>query len=78
MRAVLQQHELESMRRSLAMSPTLPEPQILSLIETCSTLLAERVRIERVLAELGPSWSGTRRALNELHRIIKPVEHTTR
>ena len=73
--AVLQQHEIESMRRSLAISPTLPEPQVVALLETCSTLLAERVRIERVLSELGPSWSGTRRALNELHRIIKSADH---
>ena len=33
-------------------------------------LLAERAAIERILAELGPSWTGARRALNELHRVI--------
>ena len=60
------------------MSPTLPEPQIQALIDTCSTLLAERVRIERVLAELGPSWSGARRALNELHRILKATQQPIR
>lgn len=70
----MQQHELESMRRSLAMADSLPSDLQHELIETCSTLLAERARIERVLAELGPSWSGTRRALNELHRIVKPTQ----
>jgi hypothetical protein len=70
---VLQQHELERMRRSLAMADSLPSDAQRELVETCSTLLAERVRIERILSELGPSWSGTRRALNELHRIVKPV-----
>jgi len=60
------------MRRSLAMSPNLPAEQVNRLIDACSELLAERVRIERILAELGPMWSGARRALNELHRVLKP------
>jgi hypothetical protein len=59
------------MRRSLAMADSLPSGLQRELVETCSMLLAERVRIERVLSELGPSWSGTRRDLNELHRIVR-------
>ena len=34
-------------------------------------LLAERVRIQRILAQLGPAWGGTRRALNDLAKIIR-------
>ena len=59
-RTTLQQHEIEAMRRSLAMSETLPRVEI------------ERVRIERILAELGPAWGGARRALNELHKVLRP------
>ena len=72
-RRVLKLHEVESLRRSMAMAPTLPEPQILELIETCEQLLRERVRIERSLMELGPSWSSARRALNDLAKILHEV-----
>jgi hypothetical protein len=48
----------------------LPPDAVHRLIETCDRLLAERVRIERILRELGPSWGGARRALNELHRVL--------
>jgi hypothetical protein len=68
----LQQHELEGLRRSLAISDTLPKDQVLRVIDECARLAAERVRIERVLSDLGPVWGGARRALNELHRIVKP------
>ena len=58
----VQRHELESVRRSLAMSDSLPRYVIQDLIDTCDRLLAERVRIERILTELGPAWGGARRA----------------
>lgn len=67
----MQQHELEGLRRSLALTGSLPRDRVEALIDECSRLLAERVRIERVLAELGPAWGGARRALNELHRIVR-------
>jgi hypothetical protein len=66
----VQRHELESARRSLAMSDSLPRNVIQDLIDTCDRLLAERVRIERILKDLGPAWGGARRALNELHRVL--------
>jgi hypothetical protein len=69
--SVLQLHEVESLRRSLAMSSSLPEPRIRELIDTCDQLLQERVRIERILRELGPSWNGARRALNDLAKVLK-------
>lgn len=65
------QHELEGMRRSLAMSSSFPRDETERLIWTCGELLAERVRIERILTELGPAWGGTRRALNDLHTILR-------
>jgi hypothetical protein len=64
-------HEVESVRRSLAMSPTLPADVLDDLVATCARLLAERAQIERILAELGPAWGGARRALNELHRVLE-------
>ena len=70
---MLKLHEVESIRRSLAMAPTLPEPQIRALVETCEQLLGERVRIERLLMELGPSWNGARKTLNELAKILREL-----
>ena len=72
--SVLRLHEVESLRRSLAMSTSLPEPQIRELIETCEQLLGERVRIERVLMDLGSSWNRSRKALNELAKILRDVQ----
>ena len=43
------------------------------MLDTCGQLMAERVRIERILAELGPAWGGARRALNELHKVLRPA-----
>jgi hypothetical protein len=75
----LQQHELENLRRSLAMSDSLPKEQMLRVIDECAQLAAERVHIERVLGELGPAWGGTRHALNELYRILRaPSERGAR
>jgi hypothetical protein len=53
------------------MSSSLPEPRIRELIDTCDQLLQERVRIERILRELSPSWNGARRALNDLAKVLK-------
>ena len=41
------------------------------ILHTCAELLAERVRIERILGQLGPAWGGARKALNELSKVIK-------
>jgi len=59
------------MRRSLAIGGALTRSDAERLLDTCGELLAERVRIQRVLAELGPAWGGTRRALNDLAKIIR-------
>ena len=67
----VQQHEIDAMRRSLTIGGALTPRDAARLIDTCGELLAERVRIERVLAELGPAWGGTRRALNDLAKILR-------
>ena len=61
-------HELEAMRRSLAMSPSLSTVETMRLINTLSEVLIERVQMERKLAELRPTWGRTRDGLDELSR----------
>ena len=64
-------HELEAMRRSLAMSPSLSPEETMRLINTLSAVLAERVQMEHKLAQLRPTWGRARDDLNELAAIIK-------
>jgi hypothetical protein len=71
---VLKPHELEGIRRSLAMSPTVAADRVRELIETCDVLLTERVKIRRLLRELGPSWRDTRTALNELSTMLDTTD----
>ena len=54
-------HELEAMRRPLAMSPSLSTVETMRLINTLSEVLIERVEMERKLTELRPSWVGPAR-----------------
>jgi hypothetical protein len=63
--------ELEVIRRSLAMSDTLPRSEIERLIEACDRLLTEREHIETILRQLGPAWSDARAALNELAAVLR-------
>jgi hypothetical protein len=65
------------MRRSLAIGGTLTRADIERLLDACSALLAQRAAVVRVLAELGPSWSSTRRALNELARVVNADKGVT-
>ena len=58
------------MQRSLAIGGSLTRSDTERLLETCGRLLAERVRIERILRELGPEWGDARRALNELSKVL--------
>ncbi|MET0577920.1 MAG: hypothetical protein ABW122_04625 [Ilumatobacteraceae bacterium] len=67
----VQLHELEAMRRSLAMAPSLSTEETLRLINTLSDVLSERVQMERKLADLRPAWGRTREGLNELAAILK-------
>ena len=67
-------HEVESMRRSFAIGGSLTQGDAERLLDTCATLLAERVRIERILRDLGPAWGRSRRALNELAKVLRPSD----
>ena len=69
--ARVKMHELEAMRRSLAMSPSLSPVETMRLINTLSAVLAERAQMEHKLAELRPSWGRTREGLNELSAILR-------
>ena len=62
------------MRRSLAIGGSLTRADVDQLLDACTALLAQRAAIERILAELGPSfrehaappstsWRGSCRAL---------------
>ena len=59
------------MRRSPAIGGSLTRADTERLLDACAALLAQRAAIERILADLGPSWTGARRALDELHRVLK-------
>ncbi len=63
-------HELEGIRRSAAMAP-LSKDETERLIAACGQLIRERVQIAALLADLPPSFSAVRAALNELQRLIK-------
>ena len=62
--------DVDGMRRSLAIGGSLTRADTERLLDTCAALLAQRAAIARILGELGPSWTGARRALNELHRVL--------
>lgn len=65
----MDRHQVESSRRSHAMSPLSPS-QVTELIQTCAELLERHRRIEDALADLPESFTAVRAALNELHRIV--------
>jgi hypothetical protein len=64
------------MQCSLAIGGTLTRSATERLLETCGRLLAERVRIERILRELGHARGDARCALNELSKVMdQPRRH---
>jgi hypothetical protein len=67
--AVLTPHDIESLRRSHALSPLSPA-SVTELLETCRQLARERTEIAGVLADLPESVAALRQALNRLHRIV--------
>ena len=56
------------------MSPTVPADRVRELLETCDVLLTERVKIRRLLPDLGPSWRDTRKAVNELSTLLEDTD----
>ena len=62
------------MRRSLAIGGSLTRDDTERLLDACAALLAEREAVARILGELGPSWTGARRALNEFRAQSSAVD----
>jgi hypothetical protein len=67
---VLSIHEIESMRRSAAMSSLSLDDQR-RFLGACAQMAQERAQIAAVLAELPTSWRNVRAALNELQRLVR-------
>jgi hypothetical protein len=63
-------HDVESIRRSAAMSP-LSSDEAFRLLDACDQLLRERARIAAVLHDLPASWANVRKVLNELQAIVR-------
>ena len=61
--------EIESMRRSAAMSPLSLDDQR-RLLSACAEMARERERMAAALAQLPSSWQQVRKVLNDLHRIV--------
>jgi hypothetical protein len=62
--------DVAAMRRSLAIGGTLGRADIEALLDAVDVLLVQRAAVERILAELGPSWASTRRAFSEWARVV--------
>ena len=65
----MQPHQIENLRRSLAMAP-LATGTVLDILEAHEALLLERVELERLLGELLPSWRHVRDVLNEISQRL--------
>ena len=62
--------DVDGMSRSLAIGGSLTRADTERLLDACATPARRAAAIARILDELGPSWTGARRALNELARRI--------
>lgn len=61
--------DIAAMRRSLAMSPSLPAEQLAWLLDEADRLVTDRARLAELTRRLRGPWSDVRTALNELHRL---------
>ena len=62
--------QIESVRRSAAMSP-LPPATVMEVLDTAAELARRQREIDRVLSSLGSRWPGVRAALNELSKLTR-------
>lgn len=67
---MLRREAIEGLRRSLV-AGGLPRDQCEALIATTMELLDQQDKVRGILAELGPSWRGARKALNELAKTVE-------
>jgi hypothetical protein len=63
-------HDVDAIRRSVAMAP-LSGDEAVRVLDACDQLLRERARIMATLADLPDSWLKVRKVLNELQAIVR-------
>jgi hypothetical protein len=63
--------DVESLRRALAMSASLPEDQVLSVLHDHRLLLLERQELDALLRELALPLREVRALLNRLHVLLQ-------
>jgi len=68
---MLRPHDVESMRRSLAIGGQLTPGDAHLLVNGCAQLLAERDRIERILLQLGPAGARTIDVVDDLRQAMR-------
>jgi hypothetical protein len=68
--ARLARHELQTLRRSLAMAPSLPGNQALVLVEELERLLDEREHLRTLMSRIEPRYRETRLLLVELSQAL--------
>lgn len=61
--------DIAAMRRSLAMSPSLPSEQLAWLLDEAERLVVDRAELAELTRRLRGPWSDVRAALNDLHRL---------
>lgn len=66
---ILQSHDIEILRRSLAIGNGLPSEQILHLIDTCNRLLDDRTQLRAELDALRPVVTELRNRLTHLQQL---------
>ena len=66
----LGRHDLISMRRSLAMAPSLPVDHARALIDEVERLLDERDRLRALVGQIEPPYREARTLLVELSRLL--------
>jgi hypothetical protein len=66
----LARHELQTLRRSLAMAPSLPGNQALALLDELERLLDEREHLRALMSRIEPRYRETRLLLVELSRAL--------
>jgi hypothetical protein len=66
----LARHELQTLRRSLAMAPSLPGNQALILVDELEHLLDEREHLRTLMSRIEPRYRETRLLLLELGRAL--------
>jgi hypothetical protein len=62
--------DIERLRRSLAMSSTLPPDEVRWLLDEAERLVRDRAHLEAITGQLRGPFGDVRRVLNELARLV--------